>query len=642
MTGNHEEPLPQSAVYEALLKYSTDVVAIVGPDRKMRYASPSYLRTLGYAPGAIIGSGAFDRVHPDDLVRIREAFQQCVAEEGTPVTVEFRYRHGDGSWRFMEVTGTSHLSDPMVEGVILNARDITERVQAEHLLREKEAQYREIFESTSDGIVIGTVDGIIAEPNPAYCAMHGYTREELVGQHARMLVHPDYQATFAQFIREVIEKGTSRLRRLDIRKDGEAFPVEINGSVISYRSQPAVLAVVRDITERARAEELLEQRVRERTRELSALLDISSHVASTLELRPLLGLILDQLNTLIEHSGSMLVVSDGEALQMLEYRVPDGRSPIRTRTTLRESRLWTILQHRESLVIDDVLGDTPDAAMYREAMGSRLDATRSYVRSYMAVPMTLKDRVIGGLIVSHAEPGYFTERHRELAMAIAQQAAIAIENARLYEQAQEVAVLEERQRLSRELHDSVSQALYGIALGTKTAWALMDGEPEAMREPLQYVLSQAEIALAEMRALIFELRPESLQTEGLVAALERQSALMRARHGLTVNAQLNAEPEVSIACKEALYRIAQEALHNIVKHAGATALWICLSSLDDLIGLEIRDNGRGFNPEEGFPGHLGLRTMRERAEQLGGTVEISSVPGKGTKISVWLPTTGGR
>src|SRR5690606_4762228 len=145
------------------------------------------------------------------------------------------------------------------------------------------------------------------------------------------------------------------------------------------------------------------------------------------------------------------------------------------------------------------------------------------------------------------------------------------ENARLYEQALSLAALEERQRLARELHDSVSQALYGIALGARTARTLLDRaelaaeQTETLASPLDYVLSLAEAALTEMRALIFELRPESLAMEGLVVALTRQGDALEARHNVAVTTAFGPEPELPLSTKEALFRVAQEALHNVVK-----------------------------------------------------------------------------
>lgn len=197
-----------------------------------------------------------------------------------------------------------------------------------------------------------------------------------------------------------------------------------------------------------------------------------------------------------------------------------------------------------------------------------------------------------------------------------------------------VAALEERQRLARELHDSVSQALYGIALGARTARTQLERDPAKAAEPLDYVLSLAEAGLSEMRALIFELRPESLKNEGLVAVLTKQADALRSRHKLDITAHFYSEPEISLEAKETLYRIAQEALHNIAKHAGATHVELSLQMLDGELMLEIQDNGKGFDPQAEFPGHLGLQSMRERVTDLGGELQIHSQPGEGTSIRV--------
>jgi signal transduction histidine kinase len=204
----------------------------------------------------------------------------------------------------------------------------------------------------------------------------------------------------------------------------------------------------------------------------------------------------------------------------------------------------------------------------------------------------------------------------------------------LYEQAQELASLQERQRLARELHDSVSQVLYSIGLGAHTARGALEDDPEQAIASIDYVLALSEAGLAEMRALIFELRPESMELEGLLAALSRQVAVLRTRYKLTVNADLGEEPNLSLEMKQALYRIAQEALHNIVRHARASVVELLLTGLANEIMLEVRDNGKGFDTSTPFPGHLGLRSMQERATKMGGTFTIESIPGQGTYVSV--------
>ncbi|GCE28486.1 hypothetical protein KDA_39700 [Dictyobacter alpinus] len=207
----------------------------------------------------------------------------------------------------------------------------------------------------------------------------------------------------------------------------------------------------------------------------------------------------------------------------------------------------------------------------------------------------------------------------------------------LYEQAQELASLQERQHLARELHDSVSQVLYGISLGAHTAQEDLDTDPAQARSSLDYVIGLTEAGLAEMRALIFELRPESLATEGLVAALSKQVAVLRSRHRLQVDFCAEAEPELSLENKQNLYRIAQEALHNIVKHARASQVTLTLEQHTGALHLQIRDDGHGFNPEQPFPGHLGVLSMRERVKKMAGTLHIDSHPRQGTTIDIQLP-----
>jgi signal transduction histidine kinase len=208
----------------------------------------------------------------------------------------------------------------------------------------------------------------------------------------------------------------------------------------------------------------------------------------------------------------------------------------------------------------------------------------------------------------------------------------------LSKQARELAVLQERQRLAHELHDSVSQTLYGISLGAHTAQEALDSNPGEAAAPLEYVINLTEAGLAEMRALIFELRPEALATEGIITALTKQIAVLRTRYKLSVDAQLDEEPKLSLENKQILYRIAQEALHNIVKHASASKVTLRLARQDGELILEVHDNGKGFDPTGPFPGHLGLPSIRERTARLGGTCSIESTPSQGTHLYVRIPT----
>jgi signal transduction histidine kinase len=262
----------------------------------------------------------------------------------------------------------------------------------------------------------------------------------------------------------------------------------------------------------------------------------------------------------------------------------------------------------------------------------------------LRLPLLYQQETIGCLVLASRSPGEtFTRADHRLLHDLAHQAGIAAHTVRLTADLVEsrerllLAREEERRRLARELHDSVSQALYGISLGAHSVQAALERDPEHVSEPLEYVLSLAEVALAEMRALIFELHPESLEQEGLVVALAKQAAALRARQAVIVSTELCDEPGVSLQAKQELYRIAQEALHNTIKHARARQVDLLLCQTSESLLLEVRDDGVGFDPAGAFPGHLGLHSMRERIAGLGGTFQVESSPGQGTAIRAHLP-----
>jgi GAF domain-containing protein len=296
----------------------------------------------------------------------------------------------------------------------------------------------------------------------------------------------------------------------------------------------ALAAAIANQVAAAIANARLYDEAQQRTQELSTLLDVSNILASTLDLRSLLDRLLDHLESIVEHDGCAVAVVDGDELVTLGARKPSLSEVDATRglrmPLSRIAHFWDRLPRREPVIIPDVTDDSPDAIAYRSVVTERaVQTTHSYVRSWMAVPMALQDRVIGMLSVRSHTPDLYTERDARLAAAIANQLAVAIENARLYERAQHAAVLEERQRLARELHDSVSQALFGISLGSRSAQKLIEqGQGDRALRSVEYVVGLADTGMAEMRALIFELQPESLATEGLVAALSKQAEAVRA------------------------------------------------------------------------------------------------------------------
>lgn len=301
----------------------------------------------------------------------------------------------------------------------------------------------------------------------------------------------------------------------------------------------------------------------------------------------------------------------------------------------------------ERLMLEGATTSTREAYNRREPVVyrdiSQIPAARNYPEAYegldnhvvYSVPMA----TMGALTLLCDEA---MDEELPFLQAVADQAALAVENARLIKALKGKAVLEERQRIARELHDSVNQVIYGIGLGARAGLAHMAaGKAEAVEGALHYIVAQAEAAIVEMRSLICELRPESLEQEGLVGLLERQLATLEARHDLSVESTL-VEPSLPLEQKHALWRVLQEALANVTRHSQATQLQLFMRTEPDILKVIVQDNGIGFDPTQPHPGHYGLHTMRERVEPLGGTLAIEGHPGQGVRLTVALPHPGER
>jgi signal transduction histidine kinase/ligand-binding sensor protein len=258
--------------------------------------------------------------------------------------------------------------------------------------------------------------------------------------------------------------------------------------------------------------------------------------------------------------------------------------------------------------------------------------------SLLNVPLKTETKVIGALDVMN-KPGGFNQDDVRVINLFAYQAAINIEHARLQQQAEELAVLEERQRLARELHDSVTQALYSVNLHADAArLALENKQSDAATENLKNLRGVIREAMFDMRLLIYELHPLALEKEGLVAALCARVSAVEERAGLPAQISVEGERRLPLTIEEEIYRIAQEGLNNVVKHAQSQQVRINLRYGEKTVMLELADDGIGFDPDAAKRnGGIGLRGMEERVRQMGGELQIESAPGKGTRLWVRIP-----
>ncbi|MBO4259246.1 GAF domain-containing sensor histidine kinase [Streptomyces griseorubiginosus] len=298
------------------------------------------------------------------------------------------------------------------------------------------------------------------------------------------------------------------------------------------------------------------------------------------------------------------------------------------------------------------------AAMLREARPERLADVRKDPRfegwpsahpdmsDFLGLPIRDGDEVIGALFLANKqncpklEGGCgFTEQDEDLLAILAQHAAIALTNARLYERSRELTIAEERSRLAHELHDAVSQKLFSLRLTAQAAAALVDRDPARAKGELQQVAALAAEAADELRAAVVELRPAGLDEDGLVATLRTHVQVLDRAHTARVTFDSQGVRALPSAQEEAVLRVAQEALHNALRHSAAQHVRVTLARHGTGTLLRVTDDGTGFDPKavRRAGRHLGLVSMRDRASGVGGTLTVESAPGKGTTIEMEVP-----
>jgi signal transduction histidine kinase len=257
------------------------------------------------------------------------------------------------------------------------------------------------------------------------------------------------------------------------------------------------------------------------------------------------------------------------------------------------------------------------------------------MRSFLGVPIVAAEGVIGAFYLTEREDRQeFTKEDEELIQLLAAHAAIAITNARLYEQSRELSVVSERNRLALDLHDVVSQKLYSLVLTAEAAATLLDRDAEAARGQVTKLQGIARQALDELRSLIFELRPPDLARDGLSGALRKHVEVLRRVQSAAVELEGDLEVEPDPRRDAEVFRIAQEAMQNALRHAQASRIVVRLGQTNGQLQLDVADDGIGFDPEQ--PGlrsrRLGLTSMEERAQRIGGRLVVRSAPGQGTTV----------
>ena len=505
---------------------------------------------------------------------------------------------------------------------------------------DKEQQYRIIFEAACDGIIISDVEtGCVVDANPVAIAMHGYARKKFIGLQLTTVIHPESQREFSECMRAFQSDEVFDTRIMHVCRDGSTFYAIWHGRTFTYQGQPCMLSIVRDVSKRVHVEQLLSESVETRTHEQATLLEISHTLASTLQLQP--DLILDQLRKIIEYShGGLFALKDSSlvALAMRGTRRLEQLAPIQIQLNAPET-LDMLFNRHKPIRIADVESEDPQSQFLRSLLDDGAKVLLEDMRSWMWVPLAVRGRIIGGMGVAHEKRNYFTPHHADLALSVANQAAITMINAELYGHAQELAVLEERQRLARNLHDAVNQSLFSAGLIAEVLPRLWERDQDEARRSLEDLRRLTRGAMAEMRALLAELRPSTLTDSSLSDLLRLLGNAFLGRTNVPVAVTVTGEFFLPAEAQVAFYRVCQEALNNIAKHAKASQVEIDLTQDGAVIELRIRDDGQGFDIEQTFSGHYGLSMMRERAEAARALLSVASQPGHGTELTIsWTQT----
>jgi PAS domain S-box-containing protein len=622
--------------FRSLVRYASDIITILDAEGVILYESPAVERVLGFRPGERTGLSAFSQVHPEDLPMTRERFAALVDKPERRVSLEYRAKDSEGRWRYFEAVGTNLLEDPVIEGIVMNARDVTERRRAEGALRDTEERFRWTLEQAAENIFLVDLENKrILDANATLQRSLGYTLEELKGMTLYDFVAHD-QESIDWHTERVVAEGSAFVGERKYRhKNGSLIDVEVNAGAIPYGDGQAVCVVAHDITERKRTETTLRQNLsvllalREASQVLSSTLESEEIVTRLLEIMRSVAGLTAAVVTRYDRKGRLRVWRSA-GLENLWPRVRYTREAENARRTVLESEEQQLFRLRRPGYEDQHLAG-------------------------LCLPIRVRNRTVG-VLEAYGKESLAHNEMLEIINSLTSQAAAALENASLYEAlgnrertlqdlvkrllgAQE----EERRRVAYEVHDGLAQVAVAAHQNLQAFARRYPPESEQGRKELDTILMQVRGTVSDARRVIANLRPTALDDLGLAAAISLEVERLN-DEGYYVNYDERLGDErLPIEMEITLFRVAQEALTNIRKHANSQRVSIQLTRRKGEVCLAVQDFGSGFDLAAletlgGSPGErVGFAGMRERVNMLDGEFEIQSRQGEGTLILATIP-----
>lgn len=584
--------LRQSEVrYRHLVENSPDLIWSIDEDARFTFLSDTCERLTGWQPEDLLGGHFGGLVHPSSRDVAEVDWVDGLIDGSNEIRGRVNLLHRDGRPIPAEFIAVSRVLGGRFVGANGSVRDMSERDRLERELKESEERFRFLVENSPDIVFSCDAEGNFTYLSDSLERLLGWPPSELVDRHFGTIIDAGSLPTaFERWTEALSNPGEPISSRLDlVHRDGRRIPYDIRAVASAVDGVVTGLhGSSRDASERARLEADLRQ-------------------------------------------------SEARFRDLVETS-PDGvwQADADGRFTFWSERATAIFGWSAGDVVGRPYLEVVDASSHPEAN----EAWDRLVRGDDLVRVRLPLRHLDGTIIPAEVSAVAFARDGRFAGA---QGTVRDLRERerlegdLRRQAGELAARDERAHLARELHDSVTQALFSMTLITRSTELLLTKDPVAAGERLATLRDLQRDALAEMRALIFELRPGGLEQDGLVAALRRQATAVQGRIGLPVVVEAELDERLPNEVEDCLYRIGQEALHNVVKHAAAHTVRLVVGRVPDGVRIAVVDDGSGFDAGSVPPGHLGLAGMRARAERIGGRFRVESRPGRGTTIEVVVP-----
>jgi PAS domain S-box-containing protein len=607
------------ALYYSLVQHLPKM-AIMVFDRDFRYllADGELLRQFGFTKEQLVGKTIWDVLPKSSADSLVGYYEAPFRDE----KVSFEQEYGD----VICLTQAVPLKDAyghIYAGMFIS-RDVSENRRRQIELRRAEEQYHTLFDNVLDGVIILEAPGRIVFANNIACQMLGHTETEICTLDVTDLF-AEPESEFLNALEIVNKTGILTSEAHVRRQNGSIFMADVSCKI--YPSGDKASLIIRDIT----ARKVAERKIEEQRNLAAAHYEFSLAIINNFEpddmFEQLLVILLRVFSCDVADIRCVETNKQARIMHLHGYDI-DPAGPYQLNEAFRQEE-DCLTHHIVTTGQPFLAGDIREIPSWKTILADNS-------LSFLAVPVRLDNDMIGIIRVSAKEPNHFDEDRIQQLMHFAVQMSLAIKNIRLHRRLQNNAVSYERQRLARELHDSVTQTLFSASMVAQSLPHLWKYGEIEVKQAIADLGRLAQGALAEMRTLLVELRPEAIEAGDLPELLKYLLDALAGQRQLSIDLQCSGHTKLPADVQVVFYRIAQEALNNILKHSEATTVHTRLMLKVDQAELHIADNGRGFDKNIIPANHFGLSTITERAREIGAVLTVDSAMGKGTQLTlIW-------